>query len=72
MRLSVEKTCHASGWRKNAREKFGTERADIVIEETNALYERLCAESSGIPPAKREHMYKNIYPLVALYMTLRR
>ena len=34
MRLSVEKTRHASGWRKNAREKFGTERADIVIEET--------------------------------------
>lgn len=72
MRLSVEKTRHASGWRKNAREKFGTERADIVIEETNALYERLCAESSGIPPEKREHMYKNIYPLAALYMTLRR
>jgi len=71
MRFSVEKTRHAAGWRKKATEHFGAELTELLLEETNALYESFCNENLNEPSALREHTCKSIYPLTALYLTLK-
>lgn len=71
MKLSVEKTKHASRWKKHIADKFGEKKGQAIMNEVNELYEKLCIENSGSTPELKEHTEKIIYPLIALYEVLK-
>lgn len=70
MRLNIEKTKHASRWKKCIADKFGEKKGQIILNEVNALYEKLCIENSESTPELKEHTEKIIYPLIALYKVM--
>lgn len=70
MRLKVEKTKHASRWKKCIADEFGENKGLSILNEVNELYEQLCIENNESPLELKEHTEKIIYPLIALYKVM--
>lgn len=70
MKLAIDKTKHAMHWKKRAIEELGYEKAEILLNNANQLYEEFCIKHHQTHNDFKGHSENVIFPLIAIYKSL--